>query len=202
VRQSAGIQTSDLCHHRSQKNKWNVIMQHKKITIISIALLISTLSFAQTPTPCSSPQYRQFDFWVGEWEVTTVGAEGESQLAGHNTIQALYNGCTLHEKWRSAGASRGESFNSYDASRDVWHQTWVDNQGTLLTLEGGLKGDAMVLAGEGPAIGNDPDIKRAQHRITWQPNEDGSVTQTWDTGGPGNWQTIFQGLYQRKKDSQ
>ncbi len=120
-------------------------------------------------------------------------------LAGHNTIQPLYNGCSLHEKWRGAGVSRGESFNTYDASRGVWHQTWVDNRGTLLTLEGGIKNGAMVLSGEGPAVSNgNSEVKRAQHRITWQPNEDGTVTQTWDIGGPDSWQTIFSGRYQRK----
>ncbi len=27
-------------------------------------------SAASSAPPCSSAEYRQFDFWVGEWEVT------------------------------------------------------------------------------------------------------------------------------------
>jgi hypothetical protein len=36
----------------------------------------------------------------------------------------------------------------YDAARQVWHQTWVDSSGTLLLLEGGLRGKSMVLEGQ------------------------------------------------------
>lgn len=176
-------------------------MHHRFIVSLLFSLSLTGAAFAQNAAPCSSDEYRQFDFWVGEWEVTFVNAEGERQLAGNNTIQPLYNGCTLHEKWRGAGQSQGESFNSYDASRGVWHQTWVDNSGTLLTLDGGLKDGAMVLSGEGPAVGStDPEVTRAKHRITWQPNEDGTVTQTWETVGADGWQTIFQGRYERKSE--
>ncbi len=33
------------------------------------------------PAPCADPEYRKFDFWVGEWNVTANG-----QPAGHNLI--------------------------------------------------------------------------------------------------------------------
>ena len=42
----------------------------------------------------------------------------------------------------------GESLNVYDGARKVWHQTWVDTAGTLLLLEGNLRGKSMVLEGQ------------------------------------------------------
>ncbi len=166
--------------------------------LITTLALLATPVLAQDTKPCSAPEFRHFDFWVGEWEVTAVNREGDRVVAGHNSITPINNGCSLHENWRGVTVSRGQSFNSYDASRDVWHQTWVDNSGNLLMLEGGLQDGAMVLSGEGPALtSNDPAVKRAQHRITWQPNDDGTVTQTWEIGGPDAWQTIFQGRYER-----
>ncbi|MEO7338154.1 MAG: hypothetical protein ABIV63_16395, partial [Caldimonas sp.] len=88
----------------------------------------------------------------------------------------------------------GESLNAYDASRKVWHQTWVDSSGTLLVLEGGLRGGSMVLEGQGASA--DGVIK---HRITWTPNADGSVRKFWEsTDAKGQWHTAFDGTYTKK----
>ena len=32
-------------------------------------------------------------------------------------------------------------------SRRLWHQTWVTNRGVLLVIEGGMRGNEMVLSG-------------------------------------------------------
>ena len=89
----------------------------------------------------------------------------------------------------------GESLNVFDETRNVWHQTWVDTSGTLLLLEGGMRGDAMIL--EGQTIGKDG--KATRHRITWTPNPDGSVRQFWEsTDATGQWTTAFDGRYTRK----
>jgi len=140
---------------------------------------------------CSAAEYRQFDFWVGEWVVTSNG-----QPAGTNTIEAIHGGCALQENWQGAGEGgiSGSSFNIYDAATGKWHQTWVDASGTLLQLDGGRVGASMVLSGERPA----PEGKgTAQHRITWTPNEDGSVRQLWEASSDGGdtWNVLFDGLY-------
>jgi len=81
----------------------------------------------------------------------------------------------------------------YDAPRKVWHQTWVDNQGGLLALEGGLRGASMVLEGKQPG----PQGGEQTSRITWTPNADGTVRQLWEisTDGGKSWTTAFDGLY-------
>lgn len=141
--------------------------------------------------PCDGSAYREFDFWLGEWKVSTPGGK----LAGVNRIEREYGGCVLHERYDTGRGYSGESLNVYDASRKVWHQTWVDSSGTLLLLEGGLRGGSMLL--EGQTVGT--DARPTRHRITWTPNADGSVRQFWEsTDATGQWTTAFDGLYTRK----
>jgi hypothetical protein len=142
------------------------------------------------PAPCSAPEYRQFDFWLGDWDV--VNPAGKP--AGHNHITSEYGGCVLQEHWTGAGGSVGSSFNIYDPVRKLWHQTWVDNGGMLLEIEGGMQGGSMVMSGEQPQA----DGKKLLHRITWTPNH-GKVRQFWETSNDGGktWAVSFNGTYSR-----
>lgn len=135
--------------------------------------------------------HRQFDFWLGEWEVRTA----DGQLAGVNRIESEYDGYVLHERYATDRGYRGQSLNIYDASRKVWHQSWVDSDGLLLLLEGGIRDGRMVL--EGQTVGADGQVTR--HRISWTPNADGSIRQLWEsTDAEGEWSTAFDGRYTRK----
>ena len=153
--------------------------------------LAATAAICAHAAPCDGAAFREFDFWLGEWEVRTP----DGKLAGTNQIEREYGGCVLHERYRTGRGYSGESLNIYDASRKRWHQTWVDDAGTLLTLEGGLVDGRMVLQGRGTA----EDGKQIEHRITWTPNADGSVRQLWESTGPqGGWSVAFDGAYTRK----
>ncbi|HSM11208.1 MAG TPA: hypothetical protein VK827_06530 [Lysobacter sp.] len=144
---------------------------------------------ALAATPCDTPAHRAFDFWIGEWRVQTP----EGKLAGINRIERGYDGCVLHERYATGRGYSGESLNIYDASRDRWHQTWVDSSGMLLLLEGGIRDGSMVMEGQ---TGGRGDVTR--HRITWTPNADGSVRQLWESAAAsGAWKTTFDGNYTR-----
>jgi len=141
------------------------------------------------PGPCDNAQCRQFDFWLGEWDVYTP----EGELAGSNTVERILGGCVVHETWEGAKGSRGESFNIYSGGH--WHQTWVDNQGTLLLLDGEWNQGHMVLEGEAPG----PTGATIHNRITWQPLGDGRVRQHWEMSADGEtWTDVFMGYYVRK----
>jgi len=158
--------------------------------IVSMAALALPAAAASAASPCAGSEHRQFDFWLGEWSVRTP----DGKLAGVNRIASEYGGCVLHERYSAGAGYSGESLNMYDAARKVWHQTWVDTSGTLLVLEGGLRGASMVLEGR---TGADGEITR--HRITWTPNADGSVRQHWESADrKGQWSTAFDGSYTRK----
>ena len=140
---------------------------------------------------CSTPEHRQFDFWIGEWQ----GRTPEDKLAGINRIESLHGGCVIRERYATGRGYSGESLNTYDATRKVWHQTWTDSAGLLLLLEGGFDGDSMVLEGNRTTA----DGRSERQRITWTPNEDGTVRQHWQVAPPdGEWTTAFDGLYTRQ----
>lgn len=140
--------------------------------------------------PCDTPEHRQFDFWLGTWDV-----RGPSGLAGINRIEREYDGCVVHERYDTQQGYRGESLNVYDASRQVWHQTWVDTNGLLLLLEGGLQDGSMVM--EGATV--NAEGRETRHRITWTPAEDGSVRQHWESkAAAGDWKTVFDGTYTKR----
>ena len=143
------------------------------------------------PAPCSQNEHRQFDFWIGEWEVR----DASGKLQGHNTIEPILGGCVLKESWRGTSGNVGESFNLYDKQAGHWHQSWVDNDGTLLKLDGGLHDNAMVMQGPGKA----QDGSGLMNRITWTPLEDGRVKQHWQTSHDGGetWSDAFVGFYAR-----
>ena len=141
------------------------------------------------PTPCATDTHRQFDFWVGEWEVTNA----EGKVVGTNRISSILGGCVILEEWKSAGPYAGKSLNMYDAANDRWHQTWVDNGGLLLELNGRLEAGNMVLSGSRPGA----EGAEVLHRITWEPLENGDVRQRWDTSTDdgATWANQFDGLY-------
>ncbi len=170
--------------------------------MLRIALLITLLGYSfatQAQAQCDRPEYRQFDFWIGTWTVTTPNG----QVAGTNTITKQLGDCSLLEQYSTPNGYEGKSFNIYDQSTGQWHQTWVDNTGLLLQLDGSLvkvdeNTEAMVLWGQGIS----QQGLAITHRITWTPNQDGTVRQHWQMSPDQgiNWQTLFDGLYTKQKD--
>ncbi len=166
-------------------------------SVLSRALLLALSASSSTLTaqaaPCSSGGHGAFDFWIGSWEVR--GTDGS--LAGHSRVQSLMNGCVLHEYYTTPAGYEGESLNIYDETRGVWHQTWVDNAGALLVLEGGMQADRMVM--EGSTV--DAQGSVTLNRITWSVvgGVDAQVRQFWETSTDDGetWSGIFDGTYIR-----
>jgi hypothetical protein len=101
----------------------------KQNLLLGLALLAATLHL-QAQKPCSRPEYRQFDFWLGEWEA--FGVNGNK--AGDSKISLILDSCIILEEWTSASVFSGlrfagKSFNTYNAATRQWQQTWVDNTG-------------------------------------------------------------------------
>jgi hypothetical protein len=145
------------------------------------------------PKPCATPEHRQFDFWLGDWDVTRP----DGKTAGHNRISLILGGCALREEWTGAGGTTGTSLNMYDGGSRKWRQTWVDDGGTVLLLTGEFKDGKMVLEGEIPAGGG----KTSRQRITWTPLASGRVRQLWDSSSDGGktWKVEFDGTYAKKR---
>ncbi|MBK7375746.1 MAG: hypothetical protein KTQ13_05980 [Ferruginibacter sp.] len=102
----------------------------KLITLLILSTLISAANAQSGKLPCSRPEYRQFDFWIGEWEA--FGVNGKK--AGDSKISLILDSCVILEEWTSASLQQGlryagKSFNTYNAATRQWQQTWVDNTG-------------------------------------------------------------------------
>jgi tetratricopeptide (TPR) repeat protein len=80
--------------------------------------------------PCSADAHsRQFDFWIGEWDVYQTNTKN---LVGHSIIQSISGGCAILENWTSlAGAHNGKSINYYDTVSKTWEQDWVGSSGDI-----------------------------------------------------------------------
>ena len=163
--------------------------------IVLVSVVAGAPVRAQTPAakpsaPCASPEYRQFDFWLGDWEVQ----DASGNPAGTNHITSIQGGCVLLENWTGARSSTGNSLNMFYAADGKWHQTWVDNQGGRLDLVGGLRDGRMVLEGSAPSQ-RDPG-KRVKHRISWE-RKGANVRQLWEASRDDgkSWKVLFDGLY-------
>ena len=99
--------------------------------VYSILFVFFFFNVADAQLPCgSNPVYRQFDFWLGEWEA--FGPKGRK--SGDSRISLILDSCIVLEEWTSVGkvgnvTYSGKSFNTYNAVTNQWQQTWVDNAG-------------------------------------------------------------------------
>jgi len=115
----------------------------RKLCLIPILLFSLAL---QAQLPCSKPEFRQFDFWIGEWEA--FGLKGAK--AGDSKISVILDSCVILEEWTSAGAQQGliytgKSFNSYNAATRQWQQTWADNTGNTTEFLRGEGSDGKII---------------------------------------------------------
>ncbi|HEX2094779.1 MAG TPA: hypothetical protein VHG28_20410 [Longimicrobiaceae bacterium] len=150
---------------------------------------------APASRPCSAPEFRQFDFWVGDWEVQRP----DGRPAGTNRITVDYDGCVIRESYQSMQNYAGSSFNIYDPVSKQWHQSWVDNSGLLLLLDGKFSDGKMVMSGPSRG-GGGPSVL---NRITWH-RIDGSsdrLRQIWEQSEDQGrtWSVVFDGIYIRKQ---
>ncbi|MBK9722570.1 MAG: hypothetical protein IPO78_13275 [Saprospiraceae bacterium] len=104
----------------------------KYIFIFQFLLLFTQELCSQTTRqgPCSGIEYRQFDFWIGEWEAFSP----DGKKAGDSRISVILDSCVLLEEWTSVTVNNnvryaGKSFNRYNSIDKNWQQTWVDNFG-------------------------------------------------------------------------
>lgn len=171
-----------------------------KSVLLSACLLAfgASAALAQTPpaNPCAEPERRQFDFWVGNWDVYPTGAD---KLVAHSLIESLYGGCAVRENWMPLKGTGGGSLNSYVPGEKAWRQTWVGSGGERVDFKGGLDGSAMVLTGGWTGI-----LKAGEStltRMTYTPAADGSVHQFGETSSDDGktWTPNFDFTYRPHK---
>lgn len=155
-------------------------------------------AFAQQPDttkpPCSSPEASQFDFWVGEWDLTWADSG-----KGTNSITKPLGSCVIQEQFadHEANSLKGMSVSVYDPRTRQWQQTWVDNMGGYMVFTGGWQGDRMILSRETTR----PDGTPIMQRMVWRDITPNSLAWDWQSSEDkgANWKTNWQISYVRKK---
>jgi len=150
------------------------------------------VALQQNAAPCQGAELnRQFDFWVGEWDVQTP----QGQHAGNSTVQNILGGCVILENWTGLG-SQGKSFNAYNQALKKWQQYWVDDSGTTTLYTGEVIGNQMRYVA-------DAGLQNGQQarRMTFTRLDDGRVRQLGETSGDGGktWTVAYDLIYVRKK---
>jgi hypothetical protein len=173
----------------------NAIVQRANLSLIYLSIFFvaalivpSTVSLSAQSSKtasCAASEFHQFDFWLGDWDSFEIGSSARD---AHIRVNQILEGCVLREDYQGANGHKGQSFSVYDASRKLWHQTWVTNRGELLEIEGKFQSGEMVLSGSDLA----PTGERREVRGVWKPVE-GGVRETAVTSldGGNTWKPWF-----------
>ena len=143
--------------------------------------------------PCTaSPEFRQLDFWIGEWDVQSNG-----QPTGKSSVQLILGECVIFENWTGALGMNGKSFNIYDATRNKWRQTWVNDRGGITEFAGEFKDNKMEYLTE--IIGTDGSkTLRRMTLFNLGPDRIRQLSEQTADGGK-TWNVQYDFIYIRKK---
>ena len=170
----------------------------RNLSLASLLFFFGLSVFAQIP--CSKPEFRQFDFWIGEWQA--FGVKG--QKAGDSRISLILDSCVILEEWTSTGAQKGlvysgKSFNSYNAATRQWQQTWTDNTGNTTEFLRGEGSEGRIIFYADRVTGPKGEIYK--RRLTFTKLDNDKVRQfgelSIDDGK--TWATEYDLEYRRKK---
>ncbi|ANP44982.1 hypothetical protein [Candidatus Viadribacter manganicus] len=170
------------------------------LAVIALISALPAVATATEPPPsarCSAAEYRQFDFWIGEWDTFEMDAPNGSSIA-RAEISPIVDGCALHERYQQSDGLVGDSLLSFDPVRRQWQQTWITNRGSNMVLWGELRDGALVLEGEAHLH----DGAMILQRITWRTEGDAvRETAVLSTNGGESWEPTFDVLF-RKREAQ
>ena len=165
---------------------------HRLVLLALTAALVQAPAAAQPAQGCKTPQHRQFDFWVGTWDVS---ATGQDKVVARSVIENLYGGCVIRENWMPVSGTPGGSLNTFDPADGRWHQVWMDASNARVSFNGELVDGNMVLTGDwrgaqGPG-------KDGLVRMTYSRLEGGAVRQFGQisTDKGATWKPFFDFTY-------
>jgi hypothetical protein len=136
--------------------------------------------------PCTGPEFRQFDFWVGDWD--TYDMTDTTKVVARNRVSLILDGCVLREDYRQNDGLVGESYSLWDKARGRWHQSWVTNRGALLLLDGRMENGRMVMTAPEKLEDGTPALLRG---IWWPEGKNVRSTAHRSTDGGKTWTMVF-----------
>ena len=144
--------------------------------------------------PCKDPQrhpeFRVFDFWIGEWDVF----DRAGNKAGDSKIELILKDCTLQENWTGTTGGSGKSYNSYSPQLKKWQQFWTADSGNTIYFVGEGSDGVMRFIADAKTNGLPND-----RRLTFTKLPEGKVRQHSERSTPDGWATEYDFTYVPKK---
>jgi hypothetical protein len=161
---------------------------------MSVSNLVQQHSAKSDPTPSPTTALlvarEQYDRRVGNWRV--IDHDGRGPVVARDRVTSILKGCAMLERYRQSDGLGGDGFTMYDASRGLWHQTWMTDSGTLLLLEGRFKGGTLTMRGSNIGKGS----RREWYRATWRQQRMGvRETAYISVDGGKSWRLDFDLLF-------
>jgi tetratricopeptide (TPR) repeat protein len=141
--------------------------------------------------PCrNAPEYRQFDFWLGEWDV-----EANGQKIARSSIQLILDECVIFENYEATGYS-GKSLTAWDAGEQRWEQHYTDTAGGSRSFTGKFENGKLVMLTEFEQQG-----AKVMTRMTYSKEGPDRVRQYLETSldGGKTWAAGYDGMYVRRR---
>jgi hypothetical protein len=160
--------------------------------LTALGIVLATGSAPAASFACTTPEHRQFDFWIGHWDVYAKADPGK--LVAHSLIESRYSGCAIRENWMPLTPnSDGGSISTYVPAKKKWRQFWADSSNAAVDFWGGWDGKAMILTGLWPQPGKPTQMTR----MTYTKLADGSVEQAGESSDDNgkSWQPSFDFIY-------
>ena len=148
----------------------------RRTAFAALLLILGGAAFADAAPAaqpgCGAPEYRQFDFMIGEW---VVGPTGKPETPAKARWDAQGKGCSIIENWLPKSGANGNSINYFDAADQKWHQLWVGADGNAVHYMGAWTGKTLELRAEDITT---PQMTKVVLTMTFEPLADGSVRQS------------------------
>lgn len=146
-----------------------------KTVLFLLMLSLSHISLSQELSPNS------FDFWIGDWDLTWVNAQG-IEMKGTNRIIKILDGKVIQENFTNLqNGYKGMSLSVFNPRTKIWHQAWTDSNGGYFNFSGAHEDGYKTFKTDTQKLGDKKIIKRMQFKnITnnslmwdWEVSEDG-----------------------------
>jgi hypothetical protein len=147
-------------------------------------------------SPCiDTAENRQFDFWIGEWDVVSTNG---GAVAGSSKIELILGSCVIQENWTGGLGHAGKSYNTFNPNLKRWEQFWVDDTAGMTHFYGNLKDGVMdYWTDEIPQ----PDGTKLKRHLQFIPQGADQVRQFSQGSADGGktWTVEYDLTYHRKK---